>query len=1136
MKKKLYGNYLGIVITGAESDPENRGRCQIYFPGVSNTLYKKINKNLKDLSFGHIDPNILTPDIIQDLRTVLPWSECAAPIAGGGTSAFHNPVTGKTALGFQETINPDVQTADIHKTPDPPAWSDVNANPSDVELSKTFQPIQSTISGNSTVSTINTSNMEPAFKAQYERVYNALNGTKFANMSESEKPKDGATYGINKGTREEWAHFFTRIAATESSFNPNTKDGNRSFGLYQMGQEQFNSFGGGNISNPDANTNSFVRYAESMYFGTGKYGQYGGQNRIAFRDNSLPGGYGGISAGYGPLQRSIGGNFITDNEKQVLGENMSASERQKRNYTSTQVASTNPESTYPNREAVDDAPSPAPTFAGYSGRPHGVFSFPRMGAKLWAFFYGGDIQRPVYFAAAYEPDSIRYATGASSPPTKLSISAERDAIDAQAAADLPKDSTSEYKGFEAINQAGCTLESSVEVSGNKNEGNPFAKSSFNLYNLEGTGISSDGGLWNIGNPANSGGSIRGSEEGININSTGGDIVLTGNVKVIGDLTVNSGTTQKDQKKTEKYLAEEQAAVDQIAKQTANDIAQGGEEINCPLCEQKLADDKSDFVTKILRTIQKYSNILPWDCWNWGVTKFLINFIVMPMLNEISALAVSGGEGCGMCDKGKVRSYSQSIENANKKASETFAQKQNEINESAKDFKPGSNVTNVTGSAGINAGFQHVNNAPCSKELKDDCSCIPTGMKKGEGAKANPLHPTGEKVPTVVYIVPNKTSAGDITFQSANDIRMTAGSPGIKMETNGKISITGGFLDLNSMDGPAVLTSKNVTNVNGAKVHITGAKGVAITAPSTSVNGNLAITGNLGVKGSITLDGALSVKHLKIKTMRSETTSNSSPKSTSNATTYYTGGAAGINIFDKIKNVLVRDNPLKMLMLTPKGLLTIFQEVYDRILLMIGIHPVPTGFFVGYGSGVVYNFTSNSSKVPDDHSHQFDAPQMTRAADNAAWVNMADDPSSEAPNPAPSQGDDPVGGPHSLAGCGGGGFGFGGNSNASRRRSARNSRYGVPRNSLNYGNITPQGYFNGVTITTNNTILSGLSGGFITTTTDLSGNIITINNSITGNGLDIVYDFNPNSQKWEYDTNGEIKPRDLVRFSISEDCL
>ena len=227
--------------------------------------------------------------------------------------------------------------------------------------------------------------------------------------------------------------------------------------------------------------------------------------------------------------------------------------------------------------------------------------------------------------------------------------------------------------------------------------------------------------------------------------------------------------------------------------------------------------------------------------------------------------------------------------------------------------------------------------------------------------------------------------------------------------------------------------------------------------------------------------------------------------------------------------------------------------------MIGIHPTPTGFFVGYGVGVVYNFTSNSTKVPDDHSHQFDAPQMTRAADNAAWVNMADDPSCPAPNPAPSQGDDPAGGPHSLAGCGGGGFGFGGGSNASRRMTARNARYGVPTNSLNYGNITPQGYYIDTKVTTTHTNLTGKNGDFITVSTDISGNHITIYTDISGNqftigdstginpneltysdgltgtNITIDHNFNPNSQKWGFDENGEITPRDLVRFSISEDC-
>lgn len=1111
MKKKLYGNYLGIVITGAEHDPEFRGRCQIFFPGISNTLYKKINKNLKDLSFGHIDPSVFTPDIIKDLREVLPWAECAAPIVGTATSAYHNENTGTTALTQNATVNPNEvvggSSTDIPK-PDPATSKDsVDELPP-----QNFQSIQSGSSNNKLAEDrqkyfFNELSKDPSLvNFLYERARNEVGTDPRNQQTWMETVANRAMFGgmsLEKVVQKEF------IPIQNGGYYPTSS---------------FKKFGPPNEGFQNSFNEVFVKGSNITNLATDNASNQAG-NPVA--DRRIAAGVTGNWYKNGQIvaQGTRGAEFLyrSDAAKTYrTASGIKASEYAKNN--NIEISPMNPELASANPEPIDGAVPPPNRFGNNGPKPIGLFSCPAMGAKLWAFFYGGEIQRPVYFACVQDSWNI-YNQNASDGTKNSSPSLDIN---------TPSSEYSDFTNSTGLIVNGGGFDIGKKTSTKKGE-LPIHSSSAEFFNSAGARVSlldNNIGLTVDNNIAG----VSVQHDTVSLYNPSSILLTAPNIILNGNVQNNSGLNQKDQKKTEEYLAKEQAAADQIAKQTANDIAQGGEEINCPLCEQKLADDRSDFVTKILRTIQKYSNILPWDCWNWGVTKFLINFIVMPMLNEISALAVSGGEGCGMCDKGKVKSYSQAIENANKKAAETFAQKQNEINESAKDFKPGSNVTNVTGSAGINAGFQHVNNAPCSKELKDDCSCIPTGMKKGTGAKRDPLHQIGEKVPTVVYIVPNKTSAGDITFQSANDIRMTAGSPGIKMETNGKISITGGFLDLNSMDGPAVLTSKNVTNVNGAKVHITGAKGVAITAPSTSVNGNLAVTGNLGVKGSITLDGALSVKHLKIKTMRSETTSNSSPKSTSNATTYYTGGAAGINIFDKIKNVLVRDNPLKMLMLTPKGLLTIFQEVYDRILLMIGIHPVPTGFFVGYGSGVVYNFTSNSSKVPDDHSHQFDAPQMTRAADNAAWVNMADDPSSEAPNPAPSQGDDPVGGPHSLAGCGGGGFGFGGNSNASRRRSARNSRYGVPRNSLNYGNITPQGYFNGVTITTNNTILSGLSGGFITTTTDLSGNIITINNSITGNGLDIIYDFNPNSQKWEYDANGEIKPRDLVRFSISEDCL
>jgi len=1133
MKKKLYGNYLGIVITGAEYDPEFRGRCQIFFPGVSNTLYKKINKNLKDLSFGHIDPSVFTPDIIKDLRDVLPWAECAAPVVGSATSAYYDQSTGSAALVPDHNRNPNNPVAGYPPEQPLPIPASSNIPVEDVQ---NFQSIQGNskfsenelrfamriaasesgagIGGN--LDDLNDIEQSVAYSYGYGEGLSIFElkskGRELIDSGKVDWKKVDIGYvqsnqydSIEKGAINTGSYKDQIIGTAQAIRNLSAKNPS-------LGNRVISSIQSGNFNEADIILGSKSKSSGSI--GTKYFALVRNTKNVSALENRIDREFNGnVSASLNAINNELPPTPTI--EEYSSGKYVNAID--------STVASANPN--------PDNIPVPPKNpYANNGPKPVGLFSCPAMGAKLWAFFYGGEVQRPVYFACVQDSWNI-YNQNASmgineSPNGPLSN------INATA---------SNY----TANMLLGTFHGGFEVGGTssiKDGELPINNSNVNIFSAAGSSANFNSTITM---------SLADNEAGIHIGSGvtnfyNDKMVFNGDVEVRGDLKTVSGLNNKDQKLADKHLNDELKAVKEIANQTAKDIAQGGEDTPCPHCEQKLADDKSDFVTKILRTIKKFSNILPWDCWNWGVTKFLINFIVTPMLSEISVLAVSGGKGCGMCDKGQAKSYSKSIENANKKAAETFAQKQNELNESAKHFNAGSAVQSVIGSAGIVAGAGHMNDAKCSQELPHDCSFITTGVKKVENASSISMHQCGKAVKTVVDITPHKTTAGDIYFESANDIKMVAGTPGISMKTGGKISITGGFLDLNSTEGPAVLTSKNITNVNGEKVHITGASGIGLTAPSVGVNGNLGVTGNLGVMGSVTIDGALSVKHLKIKTMRSETTSNSSPKSTSNATTYYTGGAAGINIFDKIKNVLTRDNPLKMLMLTVKGLLTIFQEVYDRVLLMIGIHPVPTGIFVGYGSGVVYNFTSNSMKVPEDHSHQIPLPQMEMAGDNAAWIQMADDPSSPVPNVAPSQGDDPPGAPRSRTGCGGGGFGFSSGSNASRRRSARNSRYGVPSNSLNYGRIIPEGYYNNTIITTTNTNLTGVSGDFITVTNDLSGNQITIYTDISGNqftigdgltGTNIIidYDITPNNQIWKYDENGEISPRDLVRFSLSEDC-
>lgn len=233
------------------------------------------------------------------------------------------------------------------------------------------------------------SNMSLAFRAQYTRVYNALAGTRFA--SGAVRPNDGERYGVVTGSRQEWANFFTRLASVESSFNPSVAadiNGGRSgpltsFGLYQMGQAQFDTFGGGNIYDPNDNTNAFVRYAERLYFGGGNYGAGGGTNVITGRSGDQ---WLGLAAAYGPLQRALTG-AQNQNESQLLAENIPASERQTGGYTGGMVMNTDPNG--------------ATSILNINNMAKGVFTYPAPGAVLWVFFREGNPLCPVYFAANY---------------------------------------------------------------------------------------------------------------------------------------------------------------------------------------------------------------------------------------------------------------------------------------------------------------------------------------------------------------------------------------------------------------------------------------------------------------------------------------------------------------------------------------------------------------------------------------------------------------------------------------------------------------------------------------------------------------------------------------------------------------
>lgn len=90
---KYFGNYIGVVVQN--NDPEKRGRVKVFVPFITPSIYKGWNEVKKDKKFKFLGTNVYSDltEIIDDLRKILPWAECAAPLAGEASSGrFSDPI------------------------------------------------------------------------------------------------------------------------------------------------------------------------------------------------------------------------------------------------------------------------------------------------------------------------------------------------------------------------------------------------------------------------------------------------------------------------------------------------------------------------------------------------------------------------------------------------------------------------------------------------------------------------------------------------------------------------------------------------------------------------------------------------------------------------------------------------------------------------------------------------------------------------------------------------------------------------------------------------------------------------------------------------------------------------------------
>lgn len=91
---KRYGNYLGICVENR--DPEYRGRVKIFIPHIMPALQENWNESGFDITIDCVGNNLqngLDGSIIDKLRKILPWAECASPVFGASTAGSFNPVS-----------------------------------------------------------------------------------------------------------------------------------------------------------------------------------------------------------------------------------------------------------------------------------------------------------------------------------------------------------------------------------------------------------------------------------------------------------------------------------------------------------------------------------------------------------------------------------------------------------------------------------------------------------------------------------------------------------------------------------------------------------------------------------------------------------------------------------------------------------------------------------------------------------------------------------------------------------------------------------------------------------------------------------------------------------------------------------
>jgi hypothetical protein len=395
MNEKYYGNYIGIVISNPALDPEGRNRAQVWVPSITNTLYEGWNNNTIDKS------KKITEEMLNRLRNSLPWAECASPLIGGGAPFFANSATGISSSNPEDTVTDD-GGLDTEPEPDSVPAGDLAADfsiplrdvpvfesgtegseedlpPVEPELPD-FEDRSALVPTSPTGSDQTGEPIAPAKTEPNPQIVNFEELKSFAKSTiRGRCINDGTTGNCLQGASV-WAYTLTKNEKLNRPTNGSAVD-------IRLGNNTFFQDSGSYQDNKSFPSNYQPQIGDQVL----------GKNHII---TFLGRDYNGKELWYSDFTDKSPSRYIDENgwnpDEMVLI-------RLKNAPNEVDLASFD-ESTPSQPDDFRDGNSAAPY--GGAGTATGTFSTISHLAKVWVFFYGGDIQRPIYFAQVTDPSSI----------------------------------------------------------------------------------------------------------------------------------------------------------------------------------------------------------------------------------------------------------------------------------------------------------------------------------------------------------------------------------------------------------------------------------------------------------------------------------------------------------------------------------------------------------------------------------------------------------------------------------------------------------------------------------------------------------------------------------------------------------